>query len=336
MGKRNVSIYKMVGGGFQTSIITPEGRRVRNKFETYKEAKVHAKTMTARLAERTGVVGSPLTALLVENYIRQNPQANIVKRSPYVFKFFMDRFGNRPIYEITKVHLVSWLDAIKEEKGYGSRTMLQCKYAFTPFFNSLVDEGILRSNPLSSIKIKMGTRIKQQVLLSEQDIMEILEGLKRVSQDLTFPVTYFLIHTGCKIGEALALKWEQVDLSEGTVTFPALPNSDGRTVRLSSNFLIFLKSWTQKSEHVFLDEHGRSWTRGRYGKRLARDRAHVGLAKHWDNFSFRYNFAYHFLRKGGTHQQLQVILGHRNIADTLAMYGWVFSQAEEKLSPYEK
>jgi len=44
--------------------------------------------------------------------------------------------------------------------------MLQCKYAFTPFFNDLVEKGVLAKNPLAAIKIKRGTRIKERVFLS--------------------------------------------------------------------------------------------------------------------------------------------------------------------------
>ena len=54
---------------------------------------------------------------------------------------------------------------------------------------------------------------------------------------------------------------------------------------------------------------------------MAEDRASINLNRHWDSFTFRHTFAYHFLRKGKTLQQLQVVLGHRHIAQTIQRYG---------------
>ena len=72
----------------------------------------------------------------------------------------------------------------------------------------------------------------------------------------------------------------------------------------------------------------------KYYKHTVKMREMIGLERHWDNFTFRHTFAYHFLRKGRTLQELQVIIGHRYIEDTLKAYGNIISKDEEKLSPY--
>lgn len=334
MKKVKVGIYKLDEGGYQTSYVHPlTARRIRNKFATSREAKFFAKGLKDRIANPT--VGSDqFVSQLVRDFIERNPTTNMCKRSPFLFDSFLDTFGKRQIQEVGKLHLEQWLAHIKSEKGYSSRTMLQCKYAFTPFFSELVELGILDRNPLAEVYIKQGTRVKERVFLSESELKQILDRLKIVSADLTFPVTYFLVHTGCKIKEALSLKWDQLDFKNGTVHFRSAPTSDERTIRLSPKLLEFLRILPNRSEFVFLDDRARPWTGGYYGKRLARDRTHVGLGKRWDNFSFRHTFAYHFLRKGGTLQQLQVVLGHRHIADTEAAYGDIIARKEEKSSPY--
>jgi integrase len=55
----------------------------------------------------------------------------------------------------------------------------------------------------------------------------------------------------------------------------------------------------------------------------------------FDGYAFRHTFAYHFLRKGGTINQLQVLLGHRGIDMTVFMYGSIAAKNTEKTTPYD-
>lgn len=64
------------------------------------------------------------------------------------------------------------------------------------------------------------------------------------------------------------------------------------------------------------------------------DRSAIDLGNDWDSFTFRHTFAYHFLRRGKTLQQLQVVLGHRNIQQTINFYGDIISREDQKSSPY--
>lgn len=74
--------------------------------------------------------------------------------------------------------------------------------------------------------------MKQRVFLSEPELIEILNGLKKFNLTQTYPVIYFLIHTGCKIGEALKLKWEHLDFEAGTVCFHRTASSNARVLNL--------------------------------------------------------------------------------------------------------
>lgn len=129
------------------------------------------------------------------------------------------------------------------------------------------------------------------------------------------------------------LRFRKVDFESGFVTFHRSALANGRRIQLSPKLSEFLRSHPRISDHVFLNE-GSPWLQGKFRKILARHRAQVDLERDWDSFAFRHTFAYHFLRKGKTLQQLQVVLGHRNIADTLIAYGSIVSRDVEKVSPY--
>ena len=330
MKKAKVSVYKLDGGGYQVSFIDESGNRKRNKFNTYREAKASAQGLEqAHLNPRSALtLGSLLTA-----YMAETPNSAITGR-PHALKSFIKCLGGVKAGDVNKVHCALWLDKIKEEQNYASRTMLQIKYVFTPFFKSLVDQQILKRNYMADVYIKKGTRTRPLTFLSEPELIQILTGLTERSPTLAHPVTYFLIHTGCKIKEALSLRWSQLDLLAYTAHFFGSPRANERTLNLSPRLVEFLKQQQQISDFVFVDEEKKPWKMKKYYKHTAKVREQIGLERHWDNFTFRHTFAYHFLRKGRTLQELQVIIGHRYIEDTIKAYGNIISKDEEKLSPY--
>ncbi|AZZ38314.1 hypothetical protein CIK05_06705 [Bdellovibrio sp. qaytius] len=65
-------------------------------------------------------------------------------------------------------------------------------------------------------------------------------------------------------------------------------------------------------------------------RKFSKIRNLIAFKKHFDNYTFRHTFAYHFLRKGGTLNQLQVLLGHRSIDMTVYMYGGIAAKNTEK------
>ncbi len=77
------------------------------------------------------------------------------------------------------------------------------------------------------------------------------------------------------------------------------------------------------------------WSVVSFYRRFAKIRDKIGFKRKFDSYAFRHTFAYHFLRKGGTINQLQVLLGHRGIDMTVFMYGGIAAKSTEKTTPYD-
>lgn len=187
---------------------------------------------------------------------------------------------------------------------------------------------------MAEVYVRLGTRKKSREFLSESQLVQILAGLEKFSKAACYPVIYFLLHTGCKIGEALKIKWDDINFDQGTVCFPATSSANGRIINLSPKLLEYLKLHPQVTDYVFLNEQAEQWTVCGFYRRMKNDRTAIDLDFDWDSFTFRHTFAYHFLRKGRTLQQLQVVLGHRNIQQTIDFYGDIVSRDEQRSSPY--
>ena len=334
-----VGLYKLAEGSYQVSYKDSDNKRIRRQFVSHRAAKIYADRIFLRPLKNEHrpepITSSTKTVTeLLSDYLARNPESPIKKRGQELLDSFKSYFDKLNPKDLNKVLCSHWLDSIKTERKYTSRSMRICKYAYSSFFQDLVEQGLIERNYLAEICIRLGTRVKQKTFLSESELKTILAGLKKLSPSETYPATYFLIHTGCKISEALALKREDLDLEAGTVYFPRKPSANARTINLSPNILEFLKQHPKNAANVFLNGQGAAWTTKGYYKRMVIDRAALDLGRHWDSFTFRHTFAYHFLRKGKTLQQLQVVIGHRNIADTILAYGNVVSEKDEKSSPY--
>ncbi|MHB8282540.1 MAG: tyrosine-type recombinase/integrase [bacterium] len=80
------------------------------------------------------------------------------------------------------------------------------------FFNYCIEKNYIDKNPAIGIK-KLNTlsRIKT---LSDTDINKLIAG---ATNKLTRDLITFLIYTGCRKGEALNLKWDNVDLQNNVI-----------------------------------------------------------------------------------------------------------------------
>lgn len=329
-----IGIYSLGNGKYQVSHLNAEGKRVRYKFNSYREANTYANQVKNIRPSASNEDSSRKLSDLMQIYLELNPDSPLKNRSTDLFKSFIKYFGHLSCSDLNKPICNYWLQQVKITFDYSSRTLRTCKYTYSKFFEYLAQNGFIEKNYMAEVYVKLGTRKKNREFLSEQQILKILEGFERFSKQVCYPVIYFLLHTGCKIGEALNVKWENLDLEAGTVYFPATASANGRLINLSPRLLEFFKQHPRIGEHVFLNEQAEPWSVSTFYRRMKNDRTAIDLGHDWDAFTFRHTFAYHFLRKGKTLQQLQVVLGHRNIQQTIQFYGDIVSELEQKSSPY--
>lgn len=332
-----VSIYKLKSGTYQASYINPiSQRRIRAKFQQLNEAKdferkIHAHFITDSL---TGFSHLP-TEQFLETYIQKYPKAKMVTRGLPFYLSFKETFGKTPVMDLNATSLKDWFEKVQKERGYAPRTLPNIKSAMNQFFLYLVDQKIISENPLERVRIKKGPAVRERVQLSEEEIQQILRNIRAVSPAQVYPVIYFLVQTGCRLGEALKLKWDQVDLNMGTVTILESKIGEGRIIHVSPQLIEFLKTHPRTAEHVFVDQRdGLGWNLPKYRKQFAKIRNKIDFPKYWSNHGFRHAFAYHYLRKGGNIKHLQAILGHRALEMTVDLYGKIAAKDVEKTSPY--
>ena len=235
----------------------------------------------------------------------------------------------------------------------------QCNYSdgtikiFTAAFKGGLacaqNEGLIRKNPHYGVVVPKTGETKQVDAYTAEDQKKIVE-YTRNKTDIN-RVYYMLIATGMRVGECVALTWEDVNLDEGWVMVnKTAVNRRGhmvvqnhpkteqsvRRVYVADNTKEFLRQqWRDNAnlesstQLVFPNEHGNiyhtSALRSRWIKVCAElDIPYKGM------HALRHSWATRALEKKVEVHTVSKMLGHKSVATTMDIYQSVFSEQKIK------
>lgn len=139
-----------------------------------------------------------------------------VKESSYVTfcqrmdSFVVPSFGKRKVTEITAVDILKWQDELTN-KGYSFKYKNAIRQAFVHFYNYLKIYDI--PSPLSKVKgfRRLNEQKKEMLFWTEAEFRQFIKCVDKLIYKALFS---FLYLTGCRIGEALALHWDDLQNNE--------------------------------------------------------------------------------------------------------------------------
>ena len=197
------------------------------------------------------------------------------------------------------------------------------------FFQCLVMEGLLFSNPASEIIFPKRNQVLPRDILNTKELKKLFSApdLKTYYgyRDRTiFEVFY---STGVRIAELCNLKLKDIDLENGFLTVVQGKGLKDRTVPLCKVTCKYLSEYIQKvrphfikgSHHqnfLFLSNLGNPVDRTSVFTLLHRYQKTIGLQKNLTGHTFRYTMATELLRNGADIRQIQEILGHEYLSTT--------------------
>jgi integrase/recombinase XerD len=259
-----------------------------------------------------------------ECYLRHKVRLNHKPRtlassftSVSLFLDFCGKSGKRQIKEIERVDLEGFIEH-EQDRGLRIstvRTRLACIIAFLHF---LMEQEVIAGSLLKrSIKLKLPDVLPRA--LNPSDVRKLLCVIDDIRDRALF---LLLLRTGIRIGEALGLRLNDLDVKGKKVhLFEGEKNSMGRVVYLSDDALFALKLWLRRrdkaKEFVF---YGRSQghlcystSRSLFMKYLRK----AGLdQKGHTVHCLRHTFASELLNAGMRLECLQQLLGHHDIEVT--------------------
>jgi integrase/recombinase XerD len=259
-----------------------------------------------------------------ERYLRHkwrlNHKPRTLQGSFTSVSFFLDfcgKSGKRDIQEIERADLEAFIEA-EQDRGLRIstvRTRLACIIAFLHF---LMEQEVIPGSLLKrSIKLKL-----PDVLPRAMNPADVRKLLSVIDDTRDRALILLLLRTGIRIGEALGLRLNDLDIQDRKVhLFEGEKNSMGRVVYLSDDVLFALKLWLQRrdqnQEFVFYGQGHKhlcySAGRNRFVKCLQK----AGLEqKGYTVHCLRHTFASELLNAGMRLECLQQLLGHQDIEVT--------------------
>lgn len=334
-----VKIHKTGTGFFQTKYLSPHtGKRVRKKFQTLKEAKLYKTETEGKLKNKGLAAFSDLrTDQAMKFFIERFPNST-VRSSKNHFKSFIDVFGTYRISEVGTNELSEWFGKRKSDLNLSETTMNTVRSKFYGFFEFLVNEDYIRTNPINKIKFKRYDNPRRpRIVLSVEEVLELLCNAKTFSPNALYVYLYTIANTGARLSEVLKLRRDDVDFKTGLIHFKQTKNGQQRFVRMAPSLAKLLEEQVKShnSNHLISGEDGEALTKKELSRLTKKFKSYFPNGKDWGCHSFRHSFAYNFLKKGGEMYQLQAILGHRGIQTTVDLYGQLKAQDIENPSPYE-
>lgn len=334
-------------------------RRQRSKggFATRKTAEA---AMREYLHGReAGQLGEPTSATVGEYLDRwlSNVEPNTRRTTLSGYRRDLGRIvrclGNRRLVDLTPMQIESaYADLLKSGSAKGgalsAKTVYNAHSTFRRALNDAVRLGVLIRNPVTAARSPRWTKADIATWTAPQ-LREFLEG----TADDPLHAAYVLIATtGMRRGEAMGLRWQDVDLDAGFVRIrqtlttvndklvfdttktvksrrrisldPATVAALKRHAELEAKGRLLLgDAWDNSNDLVFTNEHGTPVHPDRWSGHFKQHVKRLGLPELRGPHSLRHTWATLALGAGVHPKVVSERLGHSTIAITLDTYSHV-------------
>jgi integrase len=227
------------------------------------------------------------------------------------------------------------------------RSVLVCLHRA---LNDAVASGLIRTNPSTGVK-RPTIRRREMSTWSAKDLHAFLQATEG---DRLHPLWRLLSQTGLRRGEALGLRWSDVDLDAGKLSVQRqrttvgyrveegpTKSGRGRSVPIDAGTVTALRQQSQQQlddaakwiawaddGHVFTREDGAPWQPDRVTKRFGEAVAAVDVPR-IRLHDLRHTWATLALRAGVHPKVVQERLGHSTISITMDVYSHALPDMQE-------
>jgi integrase len=306
-----MAVRKLSTGKYQTDVLV-NGERRRGNFDTLDEAKTHEAEL---IIERTGTTKVDRTLTLGDLKARVTAlvwsKQKAAAKSGSVADLVVQYFGaNKRVADINVKAVNDFKLALTAAGNTGS-TINRKLAALSKMLKFAQDEGAIAGKPTIHREAE-GKHRDRYLTHEEEDRM--LATLRVWGYHAEADLVMFLLDTGCRLGEALALRWSEIQ--DKRVTFLDTKNGEVRAIPLTLRLraTLILAEGEPTSGLVFPGQDGGRKLQ-RVWKRLQR---HMKLEAdpHFVIHILRHTCASRLLQGGADLEYVRRWLGHKDIKMT--------------------
>ena len=167
----------------------------------------------------TYVAGKATVNFVFDRYMKLKANLRQTTRSNYLYmydRFVRNNFGNKKIADIRFSDVLQFYNCLMQQQEMQINTLESIHTLLRPTFQLAVRDGIIRNNPTDGVlaEVKKNSDhhsgIRHALTVAQQRAF-----MEHVANHPVYfhwwPLFTILLGTGCRIGEALGLRWEDVD-----------------------------------------------------------------------------------------------------------------------------
>ena len=210
------------------SYIDTEGKR---RYIYSKDlGKLREKEKLVKLDQLQGVnmyvAGRATLNFVFDRYIMTKTDLRETTYTNYTYmydRFIREGFGKRRLSEIKYSDVLLFYQSLIRDKKLQINTLETINNILHPTFRLAVRDGIIRTNPSDGVMAEVKKRpgrnhgVRHALTLDQQRAF-----IRYISESPLYvhwrPLFVVLLGTGCRIGELIGLRWEDIDLEERTIS----------------------------------------------------------------------------------------------------------------------
>lgn len=252
------------------------------------------------------------------NYIKITFSKKYLESVSQSMKHLSNFFGEEElIVKITKKNVEEFKAYIMQLAPKGFPVYLRTLKAA---FNIAVEWGHIFSNPFQKVKFKKSQHVKP-IFIDREEFQTILS---KTDSETMKTIFMFAFNTGCRLGEIINLRWQNVNLNKHIITIGddkfITKSNKQRVIPMSKELQETFKNLKLINDtadsYVFCKENGFPFSGNyvsRYFKRAVR---RTGLKEDIHFHTLRHSFASNLAIKGVPILTIKELLGHSSIVTT--------------------
>jgi integrase len=330
-------------GKWEISFRDENGKRKRlSHFKTKAEALMEQSRIDVALQEGTyKTIDKNITLKQASDmYVRQYIDRHCKKSSKNGYEGYLNNhilpvFKDRKLFEIKKSEVEEFVITLVD-KQLAPMTINHILHLFGAIFEKMIDDDIVKFNPVKRVKKLKIQRKKANALTAEQ--VEKCLTTAKIEYPQYYELLYTAIYSGLRQGELFALTWDDVDLEKKTIAVnksyskkelgETKTESSIRDIRTCPSLLKLLKEWKLKSKPndknlVFANEVGNYLDARNVLQRFLYPCLAKAKVKKVKWHELRHTHISLLLSQNVTPQVIQKQAGHSTIATTMDVYGHI-------------
>lgn len=312
----------------------PNGEEVRKHLHGKDEKEIQDK-IDKIIAQ--SLRGDPLNMIIDEwkeyhfNHINLNTQSGYT--AP--IKDLKEYFGDKYLDEIKPLDIEQFLFTLYDERRYAKQTLKLRLIVLNQVYEYSQLKGYCQINPCAPVRVPRNAVKNKRVLPHAEEI----NAVKSHGNSEYGLLPFFLLYTGCRVGEALALQYEDINFENDTITINktvvfdnGIPTIQNHTKTDAGNRVIPLlpplKELLPRKRGFVFSDNGKPLKKGQVYWRWKQFKKKTGveISPH----QLRHAYATILYDAGLPVKDSQLLLGHNSAEVTQNIYTHISEERQKK------